>query len=113
MLCSPSHLLSSREKAPLTQPAHLLIKDRIGADCELNFEIQLKAEWRKAENFRVKDMEAATKIFNPKCNSMLSEFVTLIDAARQMKELVLIFMLMPGVFHITLRKIRVTIKYKV
>jgi len=44
MLCSPSHLLSSREKAPLTQPAHLLIKDRIGADCELNFEIQLKTE---------------------------------------------------------------------
>jgi len=46
MLCSPPHFRSSREQN-LLNPAHLLIKDRIGADCELNFEIQLKTNEEK------------------------------------------------------------------
>jgi len=103
MLCSPPHFRSSREQN-LLNPAHLLIKDRIGADCELNFEIQLKTNEEKQKIWG-KDMKTTTKIFNPKCNLMLSELVTLIDAARQLEELPMLLkvMLLLGLLHIPTR----------
>jgi len=50
-------------------------------------------------------MKTTTKIFNPKCNLMLSELVTLIDAARQLEELPMLLkvMLLLGLLHIPTR----------